>query len=75
MRAGDRLLRVLRPEMARDGVLGTPPRVLSTTFLLSTPVSRGPKLSVNEKITHLGFFADFGGSEFKEDRHEALRTS
>ena len=50
MRAEDRVLRVLRPEMARDGVLSTPPRVLSTIFLLSTPVRTPPKLSVRSAI-------------------------
>jgi hypothetical protein len=46
MRAEDRVLRVLRPEMVRDGVLSTPPLVLSRGFGLSTPVRTPPKLSV-----------------------------
>ena len=46
MRAGDRVLMVLRPEMAREGVLRNPLRALSTIFLLSTPIRTPPKLSV-----------------------------
>ena len=36
--------------MARDGVLRTPPCLLSTISLLSTPVRRGPKLSVRGQV-------------------------
>ena len=53
MRAGDRVLMVLRPEMAREGVLRTPLRVLSSIFLLSTPVRTPPKLSVQADRQHV----------------------
>ena len=41
--------------MARDGVLSTPQRVLSTSFLLSTPVRTPPKLSVHGNTSYFYF--------------------